>query len=554
MINTETEQGTINRLARALTELERKHSTVQTQLKAEREQVQSINQINADLEKQVKDLEQTLEETNYVRSPEGGNILTHYPELIGSSQEMMALKDVIYKVRGKNINVLVEGESGTGKELVASHLGEIDKPFVTVNCAALEYSLFESELFGHVKGSFTGAHKDQLGLFQIADGGILLLDEIGDLPLEQQGKLLRVLDNGEARPVGGQDSYKTNVRIISTTNKNLLELVQKGDFRKDLYYRLAGTKMHVTPLRDRKDDIPSLLVYLSEKFAPERIITWSKDKVDTLLQSNLKGNIRELENIVKIHIIMGDDNQPITLEEVRKRAIWGAYERNGRHQVNTAIELDINVRTLRNRLNQYKEESPEILTYNNTNTRTQGQTLYQIEKKAILSAYERNEKRQLKTTIELGIGIRTLRNRLKKYRQEDSATPQKASGLNTTIQEIQQEGEYKSTYQLNPSNRDYLVAVERNTLARILGEAQLIVDQYCDNNCVITTGNGVVTGPDGTKAARVRWDYGGELPQRDKMDGLMESFKRIGGSVEYTNISLDGTTWIEAILPLASQN
>lgn len=226
--------------------------------------------------------------------------------LLGESEAIRRVVTVARDVARSEVTVLIEGESGTGKELVArlihAHSPRAKKPFIFVNCAALTESLVEAELFGHAKGSFTGAVADKLGRFHLADGGTLFLDEIADLGAKGQGVLLRVLEDGAFRTVGGTALQRVNVRIITATNKRLSELVAAGRFREDLYYRLQIVPILVPPLRDRPEDIPLLLEAFFEHFAHKhksRRKRLSPEAVQLCQRFPWPGNVRQLRNVVE---------------------------------------------------------------------------------------------------------------------------------------------------------------------------------------------------------------------------------------------------------------
>ncbi len=228
------------------------------------------------------------------------------PMLIGETPVMVQLRRTIETVARSDYPVLILGESGTGKELTARMIHGLsdraDRPFQAVNCPAIPEGLLESELFGHVKGAFTGADRDHKGLFVSASGGTLLLDEIGDLPMAMQVKLLRILEEGEVRPVGGSGPVPVDVRVLASTNKDLKECIRDGSFREDLYYRLNVLTIAVPPLRERAEDIPLLAVYflqqscremgLPSKFADPEVLAW-------LSQRPWSGNVRELQNVMR---------------------------------------------------------------------------------------------------------------------------------------------------------------------------------------------------------------------------------------------------------------
>ena len=226
--------------------------------------------------------------------------------LVGQSRGIQQIQAAIEQVSTTDSTVLVTGESGTGKELVARavHYASMrsDGPLVRINSGALTPSLLESELFGHVKGSFTGAIEDRQGLFALADGGTLFLDEIGELANETQVKLLRVLENGEYLPVGGREVLTCNVRLVAATNRDLVAMVKAGEFREDLYYRLAVIPLHLPPLRDRAEDIPLLAGHLLARHAVKMrrgITGFTQDALDAMLAHPWPGNIRELDNRIQ---------------------------------------------------------------------------------------------------------------------------------------------------------------------------------------------------------------------------------------------------------------
>ncbi|OGT99695.1 MAG: sigma-54-dependent Fis family transcriptional regulator [Geobacteraceae bacterium GWB2_52_12] len=231
--------------------------------------------------------------------------------MIGTSQPMLDLFEMIEKVAQSNATVLIQGESGTGKELAARAIHQLsnrnDKKIVPVNCAAIPDDLMESELFGHVKGSFTGAYTNRIGRFEMADKGTLFLDEIGDMKANMQVKLLRVLQNREIEPVGSTRSQKVDVRIIAATNKNLEEMVGTRDFREDLYYRLSVIPITIPPLRERKEDIPLLIETFFNIFNKDRnnaVKGFSGETIEYLCAYNWPGNVRELENLVERLVIL----------------------------------------------------------------------------------------------------------------------------------------------------------------------------------------------------------------------------------------------------------
>jgi two-component system NtrC family response regulator len=238
--------------------------------------------------------------------------------IIGSSPEMEKVFDVIRKVADTEAAVLITGESGTGKELVARSLhansSRKNGPFQAINCAAIPRDLLESEMFGHVKGAFTGAVRDKIGKFQLAEGGTLFLDEVGDLPLELQPKLLRALQEREVEPVGGATVQKLDVRVVAATNLDIDQALAAGTFREDLYYRLAVIPLHLPPLRERRKDIPLLIRYFCTKHHSEKI-AFDKDALTALVMYSWLGNVRELENTVERLLIMRS-GETITLADL----------------------------------------------------------------------------------------------------------------------------------------------------------------------------------------------------------------------------------------------
>ncbi|MGB5949307.1 MAG: sigma-54 dependent transcriptional regulator [Parvibaculum sp.] len=236
-----------------------------------------------------------------------------FGDLIARSPAMDQVKRLGKRAAQSNIPILIEGESGVGKELIASAIqGESEragKPFVTVNCGAIPENLVESILFGHEKGAFTGATDKHAGKFQEASGGTLFLDEIGELPLDMQVKLLRALQQGEVDPVGSKKPVKVDIRLISATNRDLLQMVKDGRFREDLYYRLNVFPIHVPPLRERKDDIPDLVAHFIRKLAAEEgkpVVGISREAQSMLCAFDWPGNVRQLENTVFRAIVLCD--------------------------------------------------------------------------------------------------------------------------------------------------------------------------------------------------------------------------------------------------------
>ena len=239
-------------------------------------------------------------------------------EMIGDAPAIAEVKQIIDKVAATDARVLILGPNGTGKELVAHHLHEKSdrnvKPLVEVNCAAIPAELIESELFGHVKGSFTGAVKDKQGKFELANEGTIFLDEIGDMSLSAQAKVLRALQEGKVSPVGSEKEIDVNVRVIAATNKDLRKEIDEGRFREDLYHRLAVIIINVPGLNDRKDDIPALVEHFVGETSNQK--TFDHSAYDALKELDWTGNIRELRNVVERLLILGEN--PVSRKDVEQ--------------------------------------------------------------------------------------------------------------------------------------------------------------------------------------------------------------------------------------------
>jgi transcriptional regulator with GAF, ATPase, and Fis domain len=242
--------------------------------------------------------------------------------MIGNTPEIASIKSIIDKVAPTEARVLVTGPNGTGKELVAHWLHQKSDrskgPMIEVNCAAIPSELIESELFGHIKGAFTSAHKDRAGKFEAANGGTIFLDEVGDMSLSAQAKVLRALQESRIQRVGSDKDIKVDVRVIAATNKNLKTEILEGRFREDLYHRLAVILIKVPPLNDRRDDIPVLVDYFANKIALEQGTakkSFSSEALKLLQAYDWTGNIRELRNVVERLIILGETE--VTVSDVK---------------------------------------------------------------------------------------------------------------------------------------------------------------------------------------------------------------------------------------------
>ncbi len=306
-----------------------------------------------------------------------------FGKLIGLSPKMQRIYKTIEKVSAHEYPVLVLGESGTGKELVARSLHMLgprkDGPFVPVDCSSLVPTLIESELFGYVKGAFTGAMQSKQGLLEAANGGTVFLDEIGDMPTDLQARLLRALQEREVKPVGSTERRRIDVRIVAATNRDLESAIRSGTFRQDLYFRLNVVQIKLPPLRDRKSDIPLLVTAFLEKYSPadEAVRTISTDTMQRLMAYDWPGNVRELENAIEravamssgpvIHVsdlpsnLQYSSSEPgpyreglLPLEELERRAILRTLRETNGDKLATARMLGIGKTTLYRKLKQYK--------------------------------------------------------------------------------------------------------------------------------------------------------------------------------------------------------
>src|SRR6056300_621428 len=266
-----------------------------------------------DLNRLLNSVRSALLNNNFVKRGKVKNNNSKEFNIIGNSSPIIEIKNMIDKVSLTNAKVLIQGPNGSGKELVAHqiHLNSLrnSAPFIEVNCAAIPSELIESELFGHVKGAFTSAVKDKAGKFEAANGGTIFLDEIGDMSLSAQSKVLRALQENKISRVGSDKDIKVNVRVVAATNKDLNKEIEEGRFREDLYHRLAVILIEVPSLNDRREDIPLLIEYFSEKIANEQGTvkkTFSKNAIKLLQAYDWTGNIRELRNVVERLIILGE--------------------------------------------------------------------------------------------------------------------------------------------------------------------------------------------------------------------------------------------------------
>jgi transcriptional regulator with PAS, ATPase and Fis domain len=308
-----------------------------------------------------------------------------FPSIIGESLAMRGLLSLIRKVSPTDSTVLVLGESGTGKELVATSIHENserkDKPLIKLNCAAIPEELLESELFGHEKGAFTGANKFKPGKFDMANGGTIFLDEIGDMPLNLQAKILRVLQEQEFYRVGGSRTIKVDVRVIGSTNKNLEKMVREGTFREDLFYRLNVFTLHLPPLRERKEDIPQLVDYFLQNL-PKKVEI-SSVALQMLIAYSWPGNIRELKNTIESASVIAENGyiEPAQLSS----NISGIFSDRDQTDLKLPVNLPLDER------------------------------LREIEKGMIIEALRKTGGVQVRATELLGINQRSLWHRIKKH-------------------------------------------------------------------------------------------------------------------------------------------
>ncbi len=309
--------------------------------------------------------------------------------IVGSSHKIQDVMRMVARLKDTRTPVLITGESGTGKELVARAIhyrGLLAKrPFVAVDCGSLVPTLVESELFGYEKGAFTGALRSKEGLFQSANGGTIFLDEIGELSLELQAKLLRVLQEKEVRPVGSNHKVKVDVRVIAATNRDLEAAQKEGKFRKDLYFRLNVVTLHLPPLRERRSDIPPLVHYFLDRFAPNTPITISPAAMKCMLQYDWPGNVRELENCIERAVALG------TQEMVDVHDLPPAVHQQPEE---TAIAAPVTV----------QQASPESNT-----------DLEELERDTIQRVFEQVQGDKARARRMLGISRATLYRKLKRY-------------------------------------------------------------------------------------------------------------------------------------------
>lgn len=326
--------------------------------------------------------------------------------IIGHSPAMQEIYKTIGKVAGSDVTILIQGESGTGKELVARAIhynsGRLGKPFVAINCAAIPRDLLESELFGSEKGAYTGAGERKLGKFEQANHGTIFLDEIGDMPLDLQAKILRVLQEQEVTRIGGTQNIAVDVRIVAATNQELLERVRQREFREDLYYRLNVVPITLVPLRDRREDIPDLAYYFLDRACSELSTSpkqLSTSALEVLGAHSWPGNVRELENTIKRAVILSNDPllTPADFESLRSKADDVAVS-----TTETSLEalVDAKLRTCFNGIEKLDKGDIHAMV------------LEQVERPLIRHILEKTRWNQVKAADILGINRNTLRKKI----------------------------------------------------------------------------------------------------------------------------------------------
>lgn len=340
----------------------------------------------ADIDKVLRKIAEQKELKNKLRAAK-------HQKLIGSSTGMRQVYRLIERIAPTDSGVIILGETGTGKELVAREIHDKsarnDKPFVAVNCGALPENLIESELFGHKKGSFTGADTHRVGLLEVANNGTLFLDEIGELPKQVQSKLLRFLESGEVRKIGENDSTICDVRVICATLRNMEEMVERGDFREDLWFRINTFVIHLPPLRERIDDLPELIDSLARRNKqlelPPNAVIFTPEAMTMLRRYDWPGNVRQLANVVEHALLLADFKLPIGPDALPSQ-FFGSGEPQRGGDPGGSLE--------------------ELMAFD------AGKTLRDLEREAIIQAVNRNEGNKARAAEELGISLKTLYNKL----------------------------------------------------------------------------------------------------------------------------------------------
>lgn len=361
--------------------------------------------------------------------------------LTGMSESISEIRSMVRSVAPTKISVVITGESGTGKEVVARMIHDLsprrDTRFVPVNCGAIPEGLFESEIFGHERGSFTGADRQRKGYFEVADGGTLFLDEVGEMPLEMQVKVLRALESGEFFRVGGTTPLHSDVRVVAATNRDLRQLVDRGRFREDLFFRLKGVEMHLPPLRDRPEDIPALVERFAEEFWRENNLERQRimpRAIEVIQSGTWRGNVRELRHYITTLLTL-ERNEPIDAAAARRHLPPGGSGAPNlpilapvqRDQLDNQMILQQLV-DMRRDIAQLKEmlvqvlmvprhqALPEYVSYTDVEGEAAPRpTLQQVERDQIRQALEEHDGNRRKAAKALGIGERTLYRKIKEY-------------------------------------------------------------------------------------------------------------------------------------------
>ena len=334
------------------------------------------------------------------------------PPIIGVSGHIQRVKDLVEHVAHTGFNTVIFGESGVGKEVVAQNLYQrsprLGKPFVKINCAALPEGLLESELFGYERGAFTGAEQKRRGKFQLAHGGVLLLDEIGDMSLVLQAKLLHVLQSGEFAPLGSEKDIKTDTWVIAATNHDLKQDINDGKFREDLYYRLNIIKIYLPPLRERPEDIEPLVNYYMDEYVAQlgntQIERPSKTAISRLMQYHWPGNVRELQNVLKRMLVLGDSEKIVN--ELFETATSPMASAQGQAESAPAVQNA-------NAMNSAFTFSLDDLTNNNFSLKSvRKNAIDQIEKEVISHVLEKTDWNRSKASKILKVSYKTLLNKI----------------------------------------------------------------------------------------------------------------------------------------------
>lgn len=366
--------------------------------------------------------------------------------IIGQSEAIRELVELIISIAPTNISVLITGESGTGKEVFAKAIHQLsprkEKPMVSVNCGAIPEGILESELFGHEKGAFTGAIASKKGYFELADGGTILLDEIGEMPLQTQVKLLRVLETGEFMRVGSGELRKVDVRVIAATNRDLWQMVQEKHFRKDLYYRLKAVSLYIPPLRQRREDIPILLEYFVNDVVTKEKLKFggfTPEAMRILEEYSWPGNVRELKNFVETVVVLAQGH-PITPDLVREHLshyeepisvtptsmlpmpIEQSVEEAERELIYKAlVSLGIEIKEMKSAIMQLSHRIDNLMTEGFSPTGSKGTSndevkpLDEMEREMIEKALDKFRGNRRKVARALNISERTLYRKIKEY-------------------------------------------------------------------------------------------------------------------------------------------